>query len=321
MALEDLHGYADASGQEETVTEKILTVNGCLSTPAKWSEFKDKWQAYLKSKGFKPHRKTGNYVFHTSSFWANAHELMPQNLSEDEKQEIYRHLIEIICKYTVYRFGYAVVLDDFYNIEAEFPFIRELWLKKPGTRMSFLCFRLNSMWAENNNYNPCISYTFDWGDRFFGELDSEYRRTIKKISEEDRAVVSLTSGDKAHFIPIQAADVIAWECRRYFYERLDNDEMNRLGFEKLPRPELRRLNVFGKSSLRLYTAEHLKEEILEAVNDSLSDEGREWLLGEGKPFKNIEEYARAVSKFNKDETVAETKARQEAAKLKRSKKP
>lgn len=68
VALELLRGYADVSGQEENAADKILTVNGCLSTPQKWQEFDIEWQEYLKHKNFKPDLKTGRYVFHTSPF-------------------------------------------------------------------------------------------------------------------------------------------------------------------------------------------------------------------------------------------------------------
>ncbi len=202
MAVDKLEGYADTSGHEDTVTEKIITVNGCLSTPTKWAEFENEWQDYLKGKGFKPDKTTGKYVFHTAPFWSQkGYELMPQNLDEAGKQEIYNHLIGIICKHTVFRFGYGVVLDDFRRIESEFPHIRETWLKKPGTRMSFLCFRLNSLWAESNKYNPSISYRFDRGDRFYGELYSEWRRTTKDVSLDDRTAANLSDGNKAQYIP------------------------------------------------------------------------------------------------------------------------
>src|SRR6266700_6725298 len=64
-----LHGYADTSGKETTVTDRVLTVNGCLSTPQRWQEFDKDWQAYLKAEHFKTDPETKRYVFHTSPFW------------------------------------------------------------------------------------------------------------------------------------------------------------------------------------------------------------------------------------------------------------
>jgi len=86
MPTENLEGYIDVSGDEETASDKIMTVNGFLSTPSKWREFDITWQSYLKSKGFIPDPKTNRYIFHTSPFWADACKFMPANLSYWDKK-------------------------------------------------------------------------------------------------------------------------------------------------------------------------------------------------------------------------------------------
>lgn len=101
MAQEILEAYVDASGKDSTITDKALAISGCVSTPDKWQEFDNQWQDFLKDEDFKPDLKTGRYVFHTSPFWSNACELMPQGLSQRNKQRIYRNLIEIIKEHVV----------------------------------------------------------------------------------------------------------------------------------------------------------------------------------------------------------------------------
>lgn len=68
MALELLNAYLDASGKQSSVKDKLITVNGCLSTSVKWQEFDIEWQRALKDFGFTPHPKLGRYVFHTTDF-------------------------------------------------------------------------------------------------------------------------------------------------------------------------------------------------------------------------------------------------------------
>lgn len=329
VATELLDGYIDASGKEETLADKILTVNGCLSTPQKWQEFDDEWQPYLKSKGFKPDSKTGRYVFHTSPFWVDKCQLMPRNLTRRAKQEIYHHLIDIICKHTVYRFGYGVILDDFRKIEMEFPHVRESLLSKPGTRMSWLCFKWNSVWADNNNYAPSISYMFDRGDKFFGELYNWYRVSLKHMSDDDiNVIASLAEGNKAMYSPIQAADIVAWECRKYFLTKLVGGKYDQFASGIRPCFELRQLNVPNVADFRLYDQIALKGDLRDLMNDILrktkndvlKDEHNEELIGDGKLFKDIDDFMRNMFQYDKDERVAENKTKQAEAKIKKAKK-
>lgn len=298
VALEVLDGYIDASGQEKTVTDKILTVNGLLSTPTKWQEFDDEWQPYLKGQGFKPDPETDKYVFHASPFWNDSCPLMPDNLKRWDKENIYWHLIGLIRKHTVYRFGYGVLLNDFRKIEEEFPHVRRSLLRKPGTKMSLLCVKWNAIWAKYNNYNTAISYIFDRGDKFFPELYEGFRHAEKKAKEQglhlSEVIGSLTEGNKARYSPLQAADILAWECRQYFQQLLVNGEIAPFAHLINPRKELMRLNVEGESALILYNREHLKEEILEAVEGVLTDERREKLIGDGKPYQTVDDLARGL---------------------------
>lgn len=297
-----LNGYIDASGKEETASDRILSVNGLLSTPDNWREFDRVWQAFLKAEGFKRHRRTHKYVFHTSGFWTGKDVLMPQGLSEQTKRSIYRQLITIIRDHTLYNFGYGVRLDEYRDLELEFPNAIEAFLKKAGTRMSYLCFRHNTDWAISEGF-PSVSYVFDRGDAFFRELLLEYARTRDRVTtmngEFELAISSLEQGDSADLSALQAADILAWECRRYFLT-LPSDVEQR-GFLDPPGHELSVLAVPGKSHLVLYGRDDLKAEIREAGEGLLPDEYREVLIGPDKPFQNIDEFMKYL--FEMDRTT------------------
>ncbi len=324
LAVETLQGYIDASGKEETVTDRILTVNGLLSTPSKWQEFDNHWQAFLRQEGFKPDVKTGKYVFHTSPFWANKCNLMPSGLTDHNKLRIYRRLIEIIRDHTLYRFGFGVFLEEFREIESEFPHVRESFLKKPGTRMALLCFRHNDEWAHSQGHTS-LAYMFDRGDKFFGEMYSEYRQTINRAKEEgvdldDLSISSITDGNKAIHSPLQGADVLAWECRRYFQD-LPSDVKRRQSLAShsfRPRYELRMLNTPGSCHLVLFGRDALRTEIRNVINSTVSDEHLEVLIGPDKPFDDVDELARSFFQMDKTTTVADAKARQERAKARKA---
>jgi hypothetical protein len=323
LAVETLQGYIDASGKEETFTDSILTVNGLLSTPSKWQEFDNRWQAFLNQEGFKPDAKTGKYVFHTSPFWAGKCNLMPNGMTEHTKLRIYRSLIEIIRECTLYRFGYGVFLEEFREIETEFPHVRESFLKKPGTRMALLCFRHNDRWARSHGYTS-LAYMFDRGDKFFGEMYGEYRQTVNRAKEQgidlELSISSIADGNKAMHSPLQGADLLAWECRRYFHD-LPSDVRRRQSLAShvfRPRFELRMLNTEGACHLVLFGRDALRAEIRDVINGSVSDEHLDVLIGADKPFDNIDDLARSLFQMDKTTTIADAKARQARAKARKA---
>jgi hypothetical protein len=255
---EILRGFADASGHD-IPSERVLTVNGCLSTSEKWQAFDDDWQDYLMREHFIPDETTGRYVFHTSPFKTGNLKSMPKNFSRAARERVYSNLFLLIQKHTLYRFGFGILLEDFRRFENDYPFAREMFFKQPGTYVSKLCFQSNSTWAEANGFNSAISYTFDQGDAFWGELFEEYRNARRETTSNELTVSQLSDGNKIDFSPIQAADIIAWECRKYFLNL--SPEHLYGSVKKRPSPELMKVNEEGKANFRLYRYEELESEV------------------------------------------------------------
>jgi hypothetical protein len=306
VGLEVLTGYMDTSGNAKTVTDTVLTVNGCLSTPEKWAQFDKEWQAYLKGKDFTPDLETGRYVFHTTDYKANKCNFMPKGLSERFKTIIYGYLVELIRKHTVFRFGYGVLLNDFRQFETDFPHVRA-WFQKPGTYLSKECFEWNSNWAQRHGFDGSIGYIVDRGDEFAGELFSEYFRAVKHLGSNGLTVSSLTAGNKVHHSPLQAADIVAWESRNH-YLKLTPDHIS--GLLRSPRPSYAagRLNVRGQSDLRLYSYKDLQTHLHEKIEPHLSPKVKEY-VGDGKQF-SMDEVARHVLSEIERERVATARAQQ-----------
>lgn len=287
---EILKGFADASGTHSP-TERILTVNGCLSTTDKWQAFDDEWQDYLKREHFIPDEETGRYVFHTSPFKTGNLKSMPKNFSRAARERVYFNLLWLIRKHTVYRFGFGILLDDFRRFEEDYPFAGDIFFKQPGTFVSRLCFRQNSMWAEDNGFNRSISYKFDQGDAFWGELFEEFRNYRRQTNPDDRTVSELSDGSKVKFSPLQAADIVAWESRKYLLslspEHLSGSKIKR------PPEALIKINEEGKADLRLYRYEELEWEVETWAEECLEDEEKHDL------FENPKDFARKYFSWNK----------------------
>ncbi len=292
-----LRGVADASGKDTTATDKVLTVNGCLATDDQWREFDLEWQAYLKDRGFKRDPRTHKYVFHASDFLANRYRLGPTGLTFLERQRLYRHLIGIICKHTAFRFGWGVSLVDFRRYEADWPDIRQLF-GQPGSYVSKRCFDLNELWAHQNGFQPKIDYIFDRGDEFWGEMFANYREVLEQRPEELQ-IGQLDCGNKADYSPIQAADIVALECNRYF-RNLSQYHLSGV-HTALPKPG-KELNMLagtepGKADFRFKAYQHPDDErklffkeLLESTQARLTQP----LVGKDSVFPTDDDFAKCI---------------------------
>ena len=291
---DDLHGYGDASGKYETVKDRIFTVNGCLGTYLQWQDFDVEWQEYLKEARFIPDR-TQRRVFHTSNFWVGKCPLMPPRLRgmptiamNREKQTIYRDLVKIIAKYTDRIFGYAVLLNDFRRIEKDFPFSNEIVFGQPGTLLSNLSIRNNSNWAADNNFPRAIGYIFDRGDNFLEELAKQFNEAAFEAGEDN--VSSFGWKNKAEFSPLQAADIVAWECRRYWHDRFFDPVRSLI--PQLPSSHELTVMVKDPDGIRMYDYDHVKNEMLDVLDAPVSQALEIDAIGEDKPFASIEDCIR-----------------------------
>jgi hypothetical protein len=259
MSLVLLDAYLDASGKHSNVKDKLITVNGCLSTGTSWDAFDKDWQAALKDLGFKPDPKSGKYVFHTTDFHSGYCKLSPPGLSKVNRQSVYRELIPIVRKHSLYLVGFAIALKHYERFRNDYPNITKYRLGKPGTFVSVMTAGRLREWALNNGYSPSISIMFDQGDEFWGEMSQGFRTFAKHPLGRDLRLGSLMSGDKAEYSPLQAADIVAWECRQYF-SSLVNVTLEIKGIKK--RPELEMLR-WPQSLFSLYKYHDLKRRVLE----------------------------------------------------------
>jgi hypothetical protein len=311
-----LRGFADTSGND-VETDMLLTVNGCLSTCDKWAQFDIQWQEYLKAEHFKPDDETGKYVFHATEFHTGNYELMPgKKHSRFDRERIYWNLIGLIKKHTLYRFGWGVYLGDLRQLEQDFPHVREAhYRQQTGTWLSKMCFTHNSWWAQENGFDFSIDYVFDRGDHFWGELYDEHRQARHKAPKSERLIVAgLADGNKAEYSPLQAADILAWECRNYFLS-FSKDHLD--GLKPAPRPDghWRRLLVEGECELFCRGYKHLHSDITEDTEQAMEhvyskdvELAKDMYFGEDGMYESVDELTRERLAIRKEKRDKEKQA-------------
>jgi hypothetical protein len=316
MTLKKLLSYVDASGDE---SQSVLSVSGCLATPGQWAGFDEKWQDYLKLHDFPRDPRSRRYVFHATEFFCSGHKDF-SHLSNRQKQIIHRDLLHMIKDHTVYRFAWTVLMDEFRFVEQEFPKLRQVISGRPGTFISGELFRFNGAWAKAEGFDPSVSYVFERGDSFLGQLSSLCETGSKHFDKEYgqnddvfKNVSSMTVASKDAHSGLNAADLIAWHTARFAKSRTPRFFRGQPLVAALkPNPEMAILQERGKADFLIFSRDAIKKRVLDRIRWIVGQLGHEHVIDmveaeaakQGKPVI-IDELIRAIVKIRSDAEVLE----------------
>ena len=212
VSFKKIEGYFDASGKEETASDTLIVVAGYLAEAEPWRKFCAAWLTALKEENVPIGEALP--VFHTTDFHARMKGFADRTIWTAEKCDLlYSNLIDIINTHTLYPIGIAVSLVDHRKLLAENPAL-VLAFQKVGSFASGLVFWHCAQWAKRHQYNDFITYIFDRGDKFRTEITNAHRTACKseEMSKSWRIKRDeLKFESKEAYIPIQAADVLAWK--------------------------------------------------------------------------------------------------------------
>ena len=164
-----------------------------------------KWNRRLRYEGItKP--------FHIREFYNDS----PYNKwSQCRRDRFLRRMIKIARKGTWFAIGATVQVKDYDEVVPQ-------WLKDSDQHPYFFCFRLfldALLHLLNTEIDPklknkeSIACVFDRQDEF----EEQARRTfngLKSLRDPDDRLSSITFGSRAQYVPLQAADLMAYFGRR-----------------------------------------------------------------------------------------------------------
>lgn len=214
-----LEAYFDETGHGEDTNVTYLGVAGCLTSVEVWKKVKDKWSAALRSEGLL-HFHMNEFAFSTSSFkgWKK---------DEARRRRIYGALWEIIQAAELIPLGGFVRLEDF---KRELAGQVHHVLRDAYFLCYLQCLRFLAQYAESEQVGN-ITTIFDNKKGYIGEALRIYDvladHFIGKIPPP-------VFRDMRIFLPLQVADIIAYESKKEFERRLLTPELKpRWGFGQL----------------------------------------------------------------------------------------
>lgn len=191
------HVYVDESGSH--IGSPILSLGGYIYTDKAAKALCKKWAKVLEDEDLEYFRMSscahGNGPF--------------KNFSKKRCDSIARKMISLTKHYSSHGFVISLSEDLYRRI------IPKKWKDHLGTPYAFCvrhCFLAVQSWAKDTEFKGDIAYFFESGHANQGVIDSEMRRSF----EDQRLVagyryISHTFGDKRKYLPLQSADILAWQ--------------------------------------------------------------------------------------------------------------
>lgn len=189
--------YFDESGTHD---DKMLTLAGFVADAGQWVRFSWEWCDWLS--------KTPFDHFHAKDFftWAKARK------NRALAHEVLRGLLGVATRRLIRGFCYSLP-PSVYKATASNEFRSELGA--PYTMCIQECIVAISRWADTGGHDEPFAYFFESGHKNAGQL-LDHMRTLKECPATERSfrIGSVTMASKKDFVPLQAADLLAYRMNR-----------------------------------------------------------------------------------------------------------
>lgn len=190
--------FVDESGTHEG--SPIVSVAGYMARGLKWQKFTTEWRRVLKPRGIE--------IFHATDCAALRGEF--QGWTPENRDKLVRSLLPIIPKYA---FGYAVAvkLNEVDKLLEHRPDLRKFHKDPYAACFQWMLMSVLNDLREMATEPRPISVIHEFND--FRDSATAAFETVR-ASRGGEAYVSLTFARKQDFVPLQAADTLAYEAAK-----------------------------------------------------------------------------------------------------------
>ena len=198
MFVVTLAAYFDESYSDKA--PRVFAVAGYLSAANQWTRFEDDWRYFLdKFEITNP--------FHTTDFMARRGQF--SDWTDEKRSQCVQHYSSVIRWRTQFRlsigFDRAVYESEMENFDmGPYGFCVFAWMQEAERHM------------DRYAIAGPIAYVFESGSGFGGQIHDTLVWVKRRQQLRERYRLGTFSfADKRHVLPLQAADVFAWETRAH----------------------------------------------------------------------------------------------------------
>ncbi len=255
-----LNCYIDDSGNESKSNDAgpVFVLAGYVSTVERWKSFSDDWDIALKS-GIKP-------LEHFKAAEAESLRKQFHGWSEEDRDAKVAELADIVIRHAMFGLSAILSWESYQSVQGEYPahYINPYALLFHSIINSAV-HRMNRLCIDDK-----IEFIFD--DQGMDGVNAVRNYRLAK-DELPQAIRDRVSGLPMHrhdkdLLPLQSADMAAWQVRRCFYENRHHiNDISQYAF----RPLLQRLNVvphvseiYDLNTLDIFY-KHIKEQFPEGL--------------------------------------------------------
>ncbi len=183
----------------------ILVVAGFLSTDAQWNLFIKEWKEVLTEFRI--------LAFHMREFAHRTGEF--RGMEEATRQQLLGRLLDVINQRVKLGFAAAVHVNEF---ESLFTGIDRTEIGSPYKLGCTANWLEVGEWAKKNHQVEPIDFCFDTGHSEKGEVQRSFRESKQNPAFVEHRLGTIRFADDRLDVPIQAADIAAYELWRWLNE-------------------------------------------------------------------------------------------------------
>lgn len=201
--------YFDESG---THTEsEFVVVAGFISNEPGWDAFSVDWQVVLEACRLE--------YFHMSEF---EHHLGPYgSWGDEEGMERLNRFLDIIHKHTFQSVGCVIPKESFDSILS--PLAKKMCGGAYGLA-ALSCYRKLCDVANDPKVDGAMRYVMESGSRGYSSLSEIWREGVKDPGwRKNNPIVAIESRNKKEVLPLQAADILAYELYKHAPRQLGQE--------------------------------------------------------------------------------------------------
>src|SRR5437879_6371366 len=208
---------------DESLGSRNLVLAGFIGGAQQWGFFESEWLGALKKYKIDPPFKMQRWQMRKTPF---------RNMPEQKRRDLLNELLAVIRSRAMMGVGAAVSLAAY-----EATFLDQTLRRRVGTPYCLCvtaCIALVGKWARMYSHNEQVGYVIDRGHANAREALLAYQDLLKdKTATEKYRVGPLAFDDDLVAVPLQAADLVAYEAMRHLENRQLDQASMRYPFKQL----------------------------------------------------------------------------------------